>query len=568
MIGTTKAVAALTAAALACVAARAQSPSILSAPNGGRGAPVYTHSPIPPVTITGQSQTMEPSLNAFRYEGDAMLRAGEELTITADRIAASLNLRRIDAEGRVAISELDTFIAASDIHYNGVDNSSSFRDVTYRKYPYTIKAESGVGAPGRLDLTNAQITTAPPGQPQILHVAARRLTIDNQHHRVIGHGVAFYLGGTRLLTIPSVNYAMPSAANKQQAARRNENVGYNSYDGLFVSAGNVFVVGNRPLSLSGTLSSMGKNSAVASTSFGLKSIPIHRMDLSAPPDADGGPAASAMAMIRDMSRAGEVPVPPKDPLRFHDFTAPLPMGYLFSGPQLSVDSVVTVQTAYKQRVYGTPVNYLYVSKWPEITLTSSAPIGAIRPEFPLGVDAQGTRRILRRPEFGTSISDTFGYYEEMPTRIDGTRNQMLATFGTRAFLVAPNLLCTSSVSYVYNQYGRDRLWESYPQATLAFERVFTDMTGIGTQLTYASITGHTPFTFDTLGAAHELDVRGQYGNGLLVFGALLQYDLQRRRPYDTRFSIGPNLHGIIPRVTYEDLTKTTGFALDIIGMTY
>lgn len=533
-----------------------------------RHAPVYLNSPIPPVTATARTQILHPSSSSFTLDGNANLQAGDELTIQADHITSDYGLRQIDATGNVFMQEMDTSISASALKFSATTRASSMQDVTYRHYPYTVTARNATGLAGLLDMDDATISTSPPGAPRLLRLQARKFTIDNDKRRVIGRNVSLYLGSVRVITIPRVQYKMASEQSQKQAQNRSQSIGYNSYEGAFVTAGDVLNLGPQPVGVSGVYSSTGKNSASASTSFGFKPIPIHppgRNDMS---NVATGPAALTMAEIRDSTRSGHVPVPEGDPLRFHDFTAPVPTGGLFGGPQLSINTGLHLETAYDERVYGTPINYLYVSKWPEVTLGTSIPIGAVRPDFPLGVDAVETRRILRKPEFGFYISDTDGYYKEVPTGINSTRNQFSTTLNTRSFLVAPNLLCYSGISYIHETYGISSLSQSYPQATLALERVFTDLTGIGAQVTYASVTGRTPFTFDALGAAHEFDVRGQYGNGFVVFGALLQYDLQRNAPYDTRLSIGPNLHGIMPRMTYDNLTRTTGFAIDIVGLTY
>ena len=130
------------------------------------------------------------------------------------------------------------------------------------------------------------------------------------------------------------------------------------------------------------------------------------------------------------------------------------------------------------------------------------------------------------------------------------------------------MLCFTGVSYINNSYSISDETLAYPQATFALERVYSDLTGIGIQLTIANPTGQTPFDFDTLGANHELDLRGQYGNNTIVVGAVIEYNLQLNNIYTAKYSIGPNLHGVMPRLTYDTLSRSIGFATDVVGLTY
>jgi hypothetical protein len=229
---------------------------------------------------------------------------------------------------------------------------------------------------------------------------------------------------------------------------------------------------------------------------------------------------------------------------------------------------VTADVAYDQRVFGAPITYLYVTKWPEAGFHVTAPIGAVRPDFPLGNDADAVRSILRRPELTINAAATDGYYEEKPTNVSSGRRQVTLGLDTRPFLLDGDLLCYTGVSYINDHYQSTGTTLAYPTGTIALQRDFTDLDDIGMQLTIANPQGSTPFSFDTLGAAHELDLRGQYGNASLVGGVVFQYDLEHHGLYTAKYSIGPNMHGVMPRITYDSRSRAIGVAADVIGLTY
>jgi hypothetical protein len=360
--------------------------------------------------------------------------------------------------------------------------------------------------------------------------------------------------------------ASNSAAKSNQGAR--QQLGFNAEEGVFLGAGGLTSVEKMPVAISGVYSSAGKDQAAIATGFFLPQIKIHAAGANEPRQNSEGAIGTVMAMVRDFSRIGKIPVPEGDPLRFHDFTADSPIVGLFSAPARTLSSSIGFDAAYDQRMSSAPIEYLYVTKWPEVMFHARAPIGAVRPDFPLGVDAAAVRSILRKPEFEISATETAGYYEENPTNVKSGRQQTNLLLDTRPFLIANNLLCYSGLSYSNAYYGISRSSLSYPLATIALQRVFTDLTGIGAQLSIAEPHGFTPFDFDSLAAAHELDLRGQYGNNQVIVGVVFQYDLDAKDLYTSKYSFGPNLHGVMPRVTYDSRSRSIGMAADVVGLTY
>lgn len=529
---------------------------------------VYLDSPIPPINMSARQQTVSPSTDAFSMDGDVAVHVGDEMQMYADHVAGNLDLHELDASGNVMVSELGTNLWADSLKFDSETRDGEIDNATYRHYPYTLNARKITTSAGRTDADDARLTTSPPDIKPLILFKADRFEIDNAHQRIRARNVSFYALGTRLLTLRQFAMPMQAAASGGRNEGFTHQIGVDTVEGFYLGAGAYTTVGNLPVNASGVYSSAGKNQAAISTHYDLRPIPIHPPGDNEVHESSTGPASTVMYMIRDISRIGKYPVPQGDPLRFHDFTAPSPMSALFAGPIRSINSNVSLAAAYDQRIYGAPITYLYVTKFPEVGLHATMPIGAIRPDFPLGVDPDAVRAILHKPEFTISAAATDGYYHEIPTDVSSERRQMTVGVDTRPFLVGDDFLCYAGLNYINNSYDKTQSTLSFPQGTIALQRLFTDLTAIGAQLTIANPVGRTPFDFDTLGANHELDLRGQYGNDAFVAGAVLQYDLQLRELYTAQYSLGPNLHGVIPRVTYDLRSRSVGFATDIVGITY
>jgi len=514
---------------------------------------------------TADTQQVRPSTNSVTLDGNAVIKVGDELVISADHLDSQFDMRELDARGNVYGNELDTTFASDSLLFDTEARTGDLYNVVYRHYPYTMDAAHIHITPNLIQADNATLTTSPPHVAPLVYFKAEHFTINHQKHRMVGRNVSLYIGKSRVLTEPYFSSHTSDSTSKNQNVR--QQFGYNSNDGAFASVYGYTSIAKISTAESATYSSKGHNAATGWFGYNLPYIPIDKPASNDAPPPGTTQSDSVMYMLRSIARVGKIPVPEGDPLRFHDFTAPSPTAGVFSGALRGIASGVTLDGAYNQRIYGSPVTVDYLTKWPEAGFHTTVPVGAVRPDFPIGVDADEVRKILRKPEFDFSAAVLGGKYKEMPMNVHMSRTQYTASLDTRPFMLANNLLCYTGVSYIDNRYDIGTELR-YPQATLALQQIFTDLTGIGAQITIATPKGASPFAFDALGAAHEFDIRGQYGNNYFVVGALLQYDLQLHDFYDQQFSIGPNLHGLMPRLTYDLLTRTTGFTVDVIGLTY
>jgi len=539
-----------------------------SRPINMKPIPVYLNSRVGPITATARQQTVTPSENMLTLDGDASIHVDDELLIYGDHLDCDLDMNELDSSGNVYVNELGTTFTANTLRYNAGMKIGDMENVFYRHYPYTLNAQHVLITPAQTEADNALITTSPPNVKPLILLKVDHLIIDHAHQRMSGRNASIYFGQTRVLTLRKFAYKTSSDAVTKASQNERHQIGYNSDEGMFASAGASTSVAKLPINASGVYSSTGKNQATLSTNYGFRPIPIRPPGDNEAPESGTSSADTVMYMIRDYCRVGKIPVPEGDPLRFHDFTSTSPMSNLFGGPLRYFVSGFLGNVAYDQRIYNASISNLYVTKWPEGTLWAAAPLGAARPDFPLGIDSAAVRSILSKPEFTIYCAATDGYYREKPTNVDSARSQYSAWLDSRPFLVANNLLCDTTFGYIDNRYSVTKTILSYPMAAVSLQRDFNDLSDLGMTLTIANTRGASPFSFDSLWATRELDLRGQWGNNLIVAGAVFQYNLQPYGLYTAKYSIGPNLHGVMPHITYDTRSRTTGFIMDVVGLTY
>ena len=353
-----------------------------SGPIKGMTHGIYLDSPIPPVTLAAKTQVVQPSINAFDLDGNVAMHVGDELSLYADHVDGNFELHSLNASGDVYFSELGTMFRAESLSFNSETRTGNAVDAVYRHYPYTLHAKRLLISPNQTEADDATLTTSPPNIRPLILLKANPFIIDTTRKRIRARHVALYLSGTRVLTIPEFTTPLPSENEDKHNQGVSRQFGVDSVEGVYAGAGAFTQIANVPITASGVYSSAGKNQAVISTSYNFHPIIVRPAGENENSDVGPrSPASTIMYTIRDLSRIGKIPLPEGDPLRFHDFTAVSPMGQLFAAPLRSVNTGVSFDAAYNQRIFGAPISYLYVSKWPEANFHAEAPIGAVRPDF-------------------------------------------------------------------------------------------------------------------------------------------------------------------------------------------
>jgi hypothetical protein len=524
---------------------------------------VSIDAPIAPFTWTDDSETYSAAQQRFSLNGNIVIESGDELRIEADHLNGNIAYGEFDAFGNVKLRELDTNYSAEDLYISGKNNLLKMRKVTIYRAPYITEGEMLTADSSGMELDNGSMTPAPNGEKSQYHFSVSMLNYNNNKRTMIVHNSSLWFGDHKILTIPRQEIQFSKPGRPKTPSLFQESFGYNRYDQLYAKISVPMNINSLPVSSNVTVSNLGIRAASATTSYTLmEPAPIPE------PKNTSYPAARAVQIIRRMAQVNEIPVPENDPLRFHEFAGSTPITNLFDSPLIGLTSYFTLTATYNERINGRSVDNLQLTKEPEATLNISAPLTDRRPQYPMGVDPDAARDILKLPDWVLNISCQGGHYLEKPFHVEEGRHMISTELECRPTLVSNNLLFHPSVMYQNTDYEKWDATYRYWQVNASLEYPVTPLTGYAVSLSLASPSGSSPFIFDTLDESHEFDFHAQYGDRKRIIGAVLKYNLGANQIYTTTFTFGPTIHNVTPRITYDTRNHEIGFTLDAAGITY
>lgn len=516
--------------------------------------------PIPSCVVTGDNETLQPTLKTFDLQGNARIVGGSEFDIFANHIWGKMDLGTMDASGNVHIREFDTDIGADEVHLDSAKDVGSIVNGTIYRPPFLISAAQIAIDPTGMDATNATVTTSPPGSKPLYRIVARRIQLQQASHRITLRHASFYLGKTRLITIPKLTQQYQQ--NRPQGLTTfQQRFGYSSADGAYVGlAAGLPVFRATTLGLKTTVGTH----AVRGTGISAVTTVIdqpHQKKLDKPT------AKNVVATLRQLSEPTGLPVGLSDPLRFHDFVTSDPIGSTGSQPLKGPIVTAGIQAMYEDQLFGRITPNLFVTRLPEVDLSAAVPLGH-RPDLPTIEDPVGLREALAHPDIVARVIAQDGFYKELPSHVSGDREALLGTLESRPMLIAPNTLLRPLVDFTTNAYPGTNLSFRYLQAGIGVEHDFTNKTAIGLTYTKSFEAGKSPFIFDTPDTANEIDLTGQYGTNKFIIGARIQCSLDSGSIYDYQISIGPNLGSIVPMLMYDNRSQDISLGFNISGINF
>jgi len=490
---------------------------------------------------------------------------GGELTFEADRADADLKAQMYRLSGSVRLHETDTTLRAGGVMFGGKAQSASATDAVLNQSVFTLRSPNLTATPDRLQAQDGDFTTVPPGVKPDYHIHAQTITLDRATHRGTLRNATLYLFGTRLLTVPRLSFHTGGGGG---ASRRHVVIpvlGVSARYGTYVAFGSGLRLG--PLAAQYRLLLPTRQSVEAGlTSQQTLYAP---RPLAAPSVAPRGPV-TLLERIRDFATAPRGPLPPGDPLLFHDFLPePNPIR-LFDVPSrgglgLAEELSVHVSAQGRRR------DDLYVSRLPEVTLHGQLPLSRPPPPPAYG-DAGAFRAALRHLVFYAEAQETVGDYREQlssdPYSIRARRTQTRVGFSTFPVLVAANTVVQPRLALSLNRYSGTKSAYRYSQFGVTVNHYFSDLTALGVQFLGSSTRGDSPFNFDVLDTDREMDVRLQLGNRHLVAAGRVRYDLTRSNVIDYQVALAPALSGFVPVFSYNFRTRSLGLGVEIKGLTF
>ena len=105
------------------------------------------------------------------------LNYGGELTISAGHLEGDLAQSQYDANGQVSAHAHDTTLTADSLHANGLSHLGFSERATLTRRPFTIKAQTIEFQPTGLTASDANITTAKPGDNPDIELRVGLMTV-------------------------------------------------------------------------------------------------------------------------------------------------------------------------------------------------------------------------------------------------------------------------------------------------------------------------------------------------------------------------------------------------------
>ena len=555
-------------------------PAAAQKPDGSDTRPEAAPPPVaaPAVPAPASASTPAPTLPSVVLDGAAFSGPlnrphlqpvhavyGGEVMFDADQADADFRDARAEQytlSGHVRLHETDTTIRADEVTFNGASQEGTATNALLTQGLYTLRGPRIEGTPSLITAYDTDLTTVPPDQRPDYHVRAQTITLDETTHRGVLRNATLYLFGARLLTVPKVTFHLRGGGGGAQRRVMVPTFGVSARYGTFAAFGSGLHLGAVPIQYRLLLPT---RQTVQATVTSQQTLYAPRPPAPAPADAPARPP-TLLERIRTFATLPRGPLPPGDPLLFHDFLPePNPI-LLFNAPSrggLSLSEEVSTHVASRGRLRDD----LYVSRLPEVALSGELPLTRVLAP-PTGGDPQAFRDSLRHVVLYADAQEMVGQYREQPTNVYARRLRTQIGLSARPLLIAPNTVLLPRVSLTTNGYSGTKRAYRYDQVSVAVNHYFSGVTAVGVQFLASTTGGNSPFNFDVLDTSRELDVRLQLGGRRLVTAGRVRYDLSRGGVIDYQIALSPVLSGLAPVFSYNFRTRSLGLGLELPGITF
>jgi len=536
------------------------------------------------------------------------LTYGGEFTVTAQDFLYDRGKGHYLASGNPVVQELTAYLSAESIEFQEAVGDMPAWGVAKKallvRSPYVIRADSITLDENSIVGLNAYFTTAPANVAPAYSIRAEKLTLNPTTGTADVKNGHLYLFGTRFVTLPHYRfkYSAPGGGSPHRQFNR-PNAGVSSRYGGFVSFdapmgtwlpadlffllpqkgspqiraiasqslmarrkkrtadSRVFVVGD-PGKIGGGPPSSIVDSADDTGADATPETPVTKVK---PGQGRQVSNTNILGVLRGYA-IGNTALPADDPLLFYQFL-PWPITVKPLDPHAGAGLAAIEQVSAHVATSGNEHNDLFVSRLPELGLSSIMPLTRVTAR-PKGNDPLEFRRYLRHPVLYFGSSATYGNYFEQPTNIRHNRWQYNAWINTSALLIGTNTVIVPRLLATYNHYDGSRDGYRYAQGALSMMHYFTNRTAVGVDYSLSAVSGASPFNFDVLDAAQELDARAQVGNKNIAVGGVVRTDVDHGKVFDYRVTIAPTVRGVIPIFTYDFLDKGVNVDLKFDGIEF
>ncbi len=360
------------------------------------------------------------------------------------------------------------------------------------------------------------------------HVSASEATLLPGHRLHLRH-VALYAGNTRLLMLPSLKLRTGGPAATASVFPR---PGYNARDGVTLA---------QTLRLTDTTRSR--------TSLNLKFTTLHSLEgeLASIYGAGGtlSPFPGRFITYGSMrSRALEVPEPPVGWCNPQLLRPPTPA-------RLQPFGAFTL----RQRTYNADNLGLVVFRQPELGTTYIAPQLSLT-----------KHRLDPQLELYPQIIASWGRFKEIPGEPDYVDRSQISMLGSvNAVWLGPDTSVQPIGIATYATYGNGDAFRTWG-CGIDVAHIANDGSYYSARYISRTSSGHTPFLFDDIDIAKEVDVAVQTYLGKKVVGLALNYDADNGSLFDWEVMLGQRSDCLGTYVRWDNRFQRFSFDVVLINM--
>jgi hypothetical protein len=491
-----------------------------------------------PITITEYSEIeWRPDDNHFRSPGHVRITLEDEVThektvLIADDAEGSPT-GDIIVKGKLRLERAEGVLTGRALTYRASSRSGIVLDARAQLANILLTGESIELLPDQsAKAKNASFTTCLKARPDY-HITAREISV-SQDQTVRAKHIGFYLGRTKILTLPSFKKSF-----RRQVSNPIPLPGYSKQNFLQFHFRNQLI-------------------ETPSTAFDYDI----RLSLRRTPEGE-------IAYERDLGHPDEDSAPPQT--RRIITTEPLRTA-LESSPALLKGSLIE-QDRRRTSLYAllTSNNFVYnrnrtdirVSRLPEVGIAFRNLLNRQPPEAgPAQLSAFGTG-FLSPANWFVNAELGAGYFVERPSHVEEARFGLRADAVSPMFHVSGPLYVRYGTTFWGSLYGNGNAYSIIaPEAEL--DVLLSRNTLIGAAYRYMQDFGNTPFLFDRRDVKKELRLRYGYLGGKWAYDTEIKYDLERVRAYDSVFSIRRRFDCMEVGFAYRTRDQGLAFILNLL----
>jgi len=496
------------------------------------------------VTIDRFSElTWRPEDNYIQSPGPVRLIlrnaiTGEETLLEADDVEGSPT-GDIVVKGGLRLVGPEGILTGRGLTFRAADRTGQVLNAEARRENLLVRAGKIEMLPNQnLRASQASFTTCTEKRPHY-HISARELRVSPEG-KVRAKQITFWIGGTRILSLPGFEKSFRRAVENPIPLPS-----FSKETGIQLR------LSNDPISEPATSFDYNILLPLRRTPQGTVSF---EHDLGSPAENAAPPRTRVLATL--------------DPLRTSLETNPALLRSVTAPSQTERRTILYALVAANHYVYNRRRTDLRVSRLPEVGVSLLNILN--RP--PLEEDPRSPRpqaeSVFGRGFFRTdnwllNVEAGLGYFSERPTRAETSRLGARTDATSPLFRFAHPLYVRFGGTGWVNVYGTGRAY-----SILAPELELNVLLGRSTLLSaayrYQQEFGKTPFVFDRRDVRKELRLRYGFLGGRWAYDLAVKYDLDRKRAYDTGFSIRRRFDCMEIGFGYQTRAQGFGIILNLL----